>query len=312
VRDRFPSIVPALCAVGVAAGLSACDRAEPAARAEAAAPEPLVVFSSQRDGNDEIYLMRLDGSDPVRLTFHTATDLRPDLSPDGRWVVFESDRSGHTNIYKLSLDGGEPISLTSSPDQDKWARWSPDGQRIAFHRVRVEGADADAQIYLVNADGTGVTRLTDHPGLNLWPEWSPDGARLSFRRGTDLWVMNADGTQVTQLTDAPGVDQMASWSPDGQRLAFFRERGGYCAIHVMNADGSDPINLTPKDEGDADVEWCSGAPSWLPDGRILFSSMRPATGGDWEIFLMNDDGSGLTRLTHTPGNDWSPRPAIRR
>jgi hypothetical protein len=98
VRDRFLSFVLALCAVGVAAGLPACDRAEPAARAEAAAAEPLVVFSSQRDGNDEIYLMRVDGSDPVRLTFHTATDLRPDLSPDGRWVVFESDRSGRTNI----------------------------------------------------------------------------------------------------------------------------------------------------------------------------------------------------------------------
>jgi Tol biopolymer transport system component len=124
--------------------------------------------------------------------------------------------------------------------------------------------------------------------------------------------MKADGTDARQLTDAPGDDWMASWSPDGERLAFFSDRDGYMAIYVMGADGSDPMNLTPKEEGAPDEEWRHGWPAWLPDGRILFTSMRPATHGDWEIFVMNDDGSGLERLTHTPGNDWGPRAAMTR
>ena len=46
------------------------------------------------------------------------------------------------------------------------------------------------------------------------------------------------------------------------------------------------------------------APAWSPDGRqIAFYSERD---GNWEIYLMNADGSGLTRLTDNPANDWFP------
>jgi Tol biopolymer transport system component len=302
LSDRLPLTGFAVASFVACLFAAACGSAEPRER-DADAAEPVVLFSSQRDGNDEIYRMRLDGNDPVRLTYHSGRNLQPEMSPDRRWVVFESDRTGHVNIYKMPLEGGEPVNLTGTPSRDGWPRWSPDGRRIAFHSDR----DGHAQIYVMNPDGRGVTRLTDHPEDDLFPEWSPDGARLSFRRGMDVWVVNSDGTGARQLTSTSGRDQMANWSPDGTRLAFFSERDGYCAIYIMNSDGSDPVNLTPKDDGDVDDDWCSAAPSWLPDGRILFTSSRPETGGDWEIFIMNGDGSGLARLTHVPGNDWGPR-----
>jgi Tol biopolymer transport system component len=297
-------VAHAVCPLVAAAALYACVATDSPSRIEtddAAAAH--VVFYSYRDGNAEIYRMRLGEDEPVRLTFHSAADVDPDLSPDGTQVVFTSNRSGSDDVYVLGVAGGEPINLTNSPARDGWARWSPDGRRIAFHSDR----DGDPEIYVMNADGTGVTRLTSNPGPDLWPDWSPDGRRIAFRRGMDVWVMDADGTNASQLTSLPTLDQMAVWSPDGESLAFMSLREGYCAVYIMRADGADQRNLTPKDAADANEDWCSRTPAWLPDGRVLFMSKRPATAGDEELFAVRADGSELTRLTHAPGADGAPR-----
>ena len=85
-------------------------------------------------------------------------------------------------------------------------------------------------------------------------------------------------------------------------------RAGYISVFLMNADGSDQRNLTPKDPNDLDSDWISRAPSWSTNGRqIYFMSSRPSTGLDTEIFVMNLDGTGATRLTNSIGMDGSPR-----
>jgi Tol biopolymer transport system component len=84
-------------------------------------------------------------------------------------------------------------------------------------------------------------------------------------------------------------------------------RDGYPSVFVMNADGSDQRNLTPKTPGDLDSDWVSRAPSWSTNGRhLFFMSFRPSTGLDTEIFAMNPDGTGVTRLTYSLGVDGSP------
>jgi TolB protein len=101
---------------------------------------------------------------------------------------------------------------------------------------------------------------------------------------------------------------MPSWSPNGKQLAFMSNRAGYVSVFVMNADGSDPRNLTPKAPGDLDGDWISRAPSWSTNGhQIYFMSSRPSTGLDTEIFVMNSDGTEARRLTNTIGMDGSPR-----
>jgi len=287
--------------VAVLAFLVACSDARVAESGEA----PLrIVFHSERDGDAEIYVANADGSDPVRLTFHSAVDQDPDVSPDGRRILFTSNRTGDEDVFVVGIDGGEPTNLTSSPARDGWARWSPDGRRIVFHSER----DGDLELYTMNADGSDVTRVTERPGADMFPEWWPDGGRILFRRDVDLWASKADGTEAVRFTAQPELDQMPSVSPDGLRIAFMSLRDGYCSIFVMNADGSDQRNMTPKGEGDAGEAWCSRYPAWGLDGRIYFSSRRPATNGDEELFAMNPDGSGLTRLTAVPGRDVGPRP----
>ena len=98
-----------------------------------------------------------------------------------------------------------------------------------------------------------------------------------------------------------GDVQTPAWSPDGRTLAFVSRRDGNAEIYVMNADGSEQLNLTRQPASDSH-------PSWSPDGRKLaFVSRRD---GNAELYVMNADGSGLRNVTRTPSDDldpaWSP------
>ncbi|MGE0031441.1 MAG: hypothetical protein AB7T20_10020 [Steroidobacteraceae bacterium] len=90
-----------------------------------------------------------------------------------------------------------------------------------------------------------------------------------------------------------------AWSPDGSRIVFESTRDGPDAdIFVMNADGSNVVQLTRNDSYD-------GTPVWTPDGEaIVFASERD---GDMEVYRMKADGSGPINLTRHPGADGHPK-----
>jgi TolB protein len=161
---------------------------------------------------------------------------------------------------------------------------------------------------MMNSDGSDQMRLTDYPGVDQFPEWSPNGQEIAFRRDVDIYVLDVATGETRRLTNAPPLNQMPSWSPNGKQLTFMSLREGYISVFLMNADGSDQRNLTPKDPIDSDSDWISRAPSWSTNGhQIYFMSSRPSTGLDTEIFIMNRDGGGATRLTNSIGMDGSPR-----
>lgn len=263
-----------------------------------------VTFFSARDGNNEIYLMDWDGRRPLRITDHTASDVDPDISPNGRDIIFTSNRTGDNDIHIVDSIGGRAINLTNHPANDGWARWAPDGEHIVFHSNR----DGNFELYMMNRDGSGLTRLTNYPGVDQFPDWSHNGQEIAFRRDIDIYLLDVRSGQVGRLTDAPPLNQMPAWAPNGKQLVFMSARDGYPSVFLMNADGSQQRNLTPKGVGDVAADWISRAPSWSTTGRqIYFMSSRPSTGLDTEIFIMNEDGGGMTRLTSVIGMDGSPR-----
>lgn len=278
-------------------------------------PAGSTVFYSARDGGGtlHVYAMNPDGSDPVVLTSGPWKDQWPDVSPNGRDVVFSSNRDGGTHIFRVSTSGGDPEDLTSLAGAlDDWPRWSPDGHEIAFHSKR-DGA-ANYHVYVLDLRDGSTTQVTNCAcGLDdMWPEWSPDGRKLSFRRGTNsaghVYVLDlGDGSETDLTPGAAALNQMAAWSQNGNTIAFMSNRDGYPAVYVMNADGSDVVNLTPKDAADPAGAWMSRAPAWTRDGRILFMSKRPSTGGDIELFSMDAGGGNLVRLTTSLGEDGGPR-----
>ena len=259
--------------------------------------EGRIAFTSDRDGNDEIYAMNADGSGAVRLTNNYAIDRRPSWSPDGRRIAFHSNRDRNWEIYAMNADGSGLARLTNNSAGDYYPSWSPDGRRIAFYSRR----DGNREIYAMNADGSGAARLTNNSADDRYPSWSPDGRRIAFQSTRDgnseIYAMNADGSGAARLTNNSAGDYAPSWSPDGRRIAFYSRRDGNREIYSMNADGSGLARLTNNSADDR-------LPSWSPDGRrIAFQSDRD---GNREIYAMNADGSGVARLTNNSADDRNP------
>ncbi|MCC6170361.1 MAG: PD40 domain-containing protein [Caldilineaceae bacterium] len=265
-----------------------------------------IAFVSDRDGNNEIYVMNADGSNQTNLTNDPTDDYDPAWSPDGTKLAFSSKRGGNLEIYVVNRDGSNSIKLTDDELSDDFEpAWSPDGTKIAFHRWRyMEETD---EIYVMDADGSNQTVLANN--ADGAPTWSPDGAKIAFASDRDgyaeIYAMNADGSNQVQLTDNASFifgNDTPAWSPDGIKIAF-RHYNGYDGtnydfeIYVMNADGSNQTNLTNNPSG-------NDTPAWSPDGtKIAFVSDRD---GDDEIYVMNSDGSNQVQLTNNAWGDSSP------
>lgn len=280
--------------------------------AHAASPgkDGLIVFTSAPDGNTEIYSMGPDGSAQTNLTNDPARDESPAVSPDGTRIAFASGRSegvigGHMNIWVMNIDGGGLSLLTPGAVSDEGEAgidptWSPDGTKIAYSFA--------GDVWSMNADGSGKTDLTADPVLvaaGQQAAWSPDGSTIAYNRGFDIWTMNADGsgdTQLTSTTGGLGTEKSPDWSPDGTRIVY--ERSGQ--IWRMNADGS---GQQPLAAGFADGVARGGTrPAWSPAGtKIVFSSSAFDAPNGPDIFTMNPDGTGVTRLdTAVPAGDLDP------
>src|SRR5438552_1322694 len=160
-RSAALAVLPAVLALGA----SAAHASFPGASGK-------IAFVTNKDGNDEIYAVNADGSDPVDLSNNPASDIDPAWAPGGGKIVFSSDR---------------------------FPSWSPDSSHIAF----VSDRDGNEEIYVMGADGQNQTRLTTSSRSDRYPVFSPDGRQIMFRSALlgqrAIFVMNADGTGATQI-----------------------------------------------------------------------------------------------------------------
>jgi Tol biopolymer transport system component len=115
---------------------------------------------SDRDGDWEIYIMGIDGSNPTNLTNNSWADTNPDWSPDGSQIAFETTRNGPTDIYVMNSNGSNPTNLSNNSFYDADPVWSPDGSQIAFTSHRPE-VGSIRKIFVMGADGTNQTQITE-------------------------------------------------------------------------------------------------------------------------------------------------------
>ena len=173
--------------------------------------------------------------------------------------------------------------------------------RVAFAEDRRSNVD----IQLLDLPSGRSRRLTSSPAADLSPTWAPDGRRLAFRSDRDgndeIYAMDADGTGQHNLTRNPASDYSPAWSPDGRRIAFATGRADPTGsdVWLMRTDGSHPRPLVQQDGIDE-------YPVWSPDGsRLAFGCtlgrILPSRVGDFELCVVNVDGTGLRRITDAPG-----------
>ena len=314
---RVPTLLAALVAAGAAAGCGT-DQTPPAtpgqerhlaairqlthggenAEAYFSPDGTRLIFQSTREGVpcDQIFTMRIDGSDLQRVSDGTgrttcgyfmpggqqiiyasthetsrACPARPDFSRGYVWPVYAS-----YDIYKANADGTGLTPLTRTPGYDAEATVAPDGL-VTFTSVR----DGDMEIYTMSGDGTNVKRLTNRPGPDGGPFFSYDGTKIVFRGRS--------------LQAGPELDEYRSLLADG------RWRPTELELFVMDRDGGNLRQLTTL--GGANF-----APSWHPDGtRIIFASnMHDPNGRDFDLYLINVDGTGLERITYNETFDGFP------
>ena len=245
---------------------------------------------------------------PVTVTSGATTPVTLDVAcVQAAQLAVSLTVNGNTDIYTLKANGAGLTRLTTHAAYDHGPAWSPDGTKIAFWSIR----DGNDEIYVMNQDGSAVTRLTTNQSVDFRPRWSPDGTKIVFVSGRDgnfeIYVMNADGSSPLRLTNAPGTDADPAWSPDGSKIAFWSSRDPYGEIYVMNADGTGVTRLTTNDAQEIQ-------PEWSPNGsQLVFSRLTGCEyySGfcDYDLIVMNADGSGATQLTSgSSDNDpaWSP------
>ena len=125
-----------------------------------------IVFDSFHDGDWEIFVMDVDGTNVRQLTTNDDGDYNPDWSPDGKEIVFYSNRDGDAEVFVMDADGTNVRQLTTNDDGDLSPDWSPDGKEIAFNSDRY----GDYEIFVMDADGTNVRQLTQK---GFSPDYKP-------------------------------------------------------------------------------------------------------------------------------------------
>ena len=222
----------------------------------------------------DIWTADEDGKNIQRLTVHTARDINPRFSPDGRWIAFSSDREGNMDVYVIPTGGGAVKRLTIHSADDTVLDWGPDGKRILFASQR--GEDFMGKLYVVSIDG-GLPRDAG-PDMGVTGSFSPDGTKLAVNRKaqaywrkyyrgayqSDVTVMDLAKKTFKDLTKFEGMDSWPLWSRDG--FIYFvsdRQGKGQTNLWRIAESGGDAEQVTRFTSGDVRFPGISG------DGKTI-------------------------------------------
>jgi len=224
-------------------------------------------------------------------------------------VVLGIGCGGCEKSVKYKEDGRGWFGPEGYGPADYYPAWSPDGRTIAYFHKKDDfdttGADTSG-IYLIDTTGSNRRLFVTggNPAAPLICSWSPDSKCLAFNRGGVIYRMDINGSDLRLLASRENgfYNSSPDWSPDGDWIVYrvFADEP-YTGIWIMDADSGGNKHQ---------ISTWGFEPDWSPDGkRIVYDGIR---GTEWQIFIMNSDGSHCEQITffnpkYPKGrSQWSP------
>jgi tricorn protease len=272
-----------------------------------------IAFSSDREGNMDVYLIPTSGGTAKRLTIHSADEAVLDWTPDGKGVLFASQRGEDFmgKLYVVSVDGGLPRD--AGPDMGVAGSYSPDGKKLAINRKAqsywrkyYRGA-YQSDVTVMDLAARTFKDLTTFDGLDSWPLWSTDGHIyfVSDREGkglTNIWRVpetGGDAEQVTRFTSGdvrfPGI------ASDGKTIVFEHDFGIWKLDLPSKQVKPVPLEIAAETQETLTEfrDFASAADDYdpAPNGRRIVVSVHG------ELFSVPTDEGELRQLTEGPARD---------
>ena len=240
-----------------------------------------IAYSSNQNGDPDIYVMDVRTKTHRRLTFDDGKDWWPTRSPNGKWIAFGSNRAGEIDLYRMDANG-ENVKRLTNRGGCKRPDWSPDSQSIVFI--------SKSSLFVMSAEEKGIRQLADTFSIEC--TWSPDGKEIAFVPrgdavgGTALFSIDVAGKNMRQLTrlyKGPVSIFRPAWSPSGEWIAYVlvqlpKElleghlvlaedvfgKSVICVVNTADVGGREPLEPTRELVSGSSIRW-------VPEGFLSVS-----------------------------------------
>jgi len=267
----------------------------------------LWVVTSIRTGENEHYLMDVDGSQTYQLLYQDALVKIMDWSPDASQMLVQAQPSGSWDVLITDREGVNWQVVANQAADEINPRWSPDGESILY----LSNEFGNQDIYLINLKGGTPYNLTRDPAEDKRASWALNGTRIIFTSDRDgffgLYHMNPDGGDVRLIAQDQNCGFMYLLSPDGEHILYTTDR--YYEGDISWGVGQEECESTNRTllslaGGETQTHKMNQLrPIWSPDSRkILYSGPYKEGDDPNDLIVYHLDGSGLSNLSSPSTN----------
>jgi len=275
-----------------------------------------IAFSSDRQGNLDVFIIPSEGGAAKQLTFHSADDTVQGWTPDSRAVLFSSNRGEDFmgKLYTVSIDGG--MERSAGADMGVYGTYSPDGKKLALNRKgqvywrKYYRGAYQTDVTVMDIAAKKFTDVTDFDGLDSWPMWSQDGHIyfVSDREGqglTNVWRVPESGGKAERVTSFKTGDvRWPAMSSDGKVIVFEHDFGVWKLD--LASRKTTPIKLDIAAETQENLTEVRDFNSQVDDYDLAPSGRRIAFSIHGEIFTAPTEEGDLRQITDSPARDKDP------
>ena len=276
-----------------------------------------IAFSSDRNGNLDVFIIPATGGAARQLTFHSADDTIQGWSPDGRALLFASQRGEDFmgKLYTVGIDDAKERNAGS--DMGVYAAFSPDGRKLAINRKsqsywrKYYRGSYQTDVTVLDVAAKKFTDLSDFDGMDSWPMWSQDGHIyfVSDREGaglTNLWRVREGGGKAEQVSSFKTGDvRWPAMSADGKVIVFEHDFGIW-KMDVASRKAMQ-IKLDIAAETQESLVEVRDFNSQVDDYDLAPSGRRIVFSIHGEIFTAPVEEGELRQITDSPWRDKDPQ-----